>query len=528
MSGRQKLPQEELEVHNLLSPSASSTVSVSPGQRHPVANLPKNDHSYSNENNNNNNTNNNNNNNSKINQENLDTFKSMFKQMNNFINKIDDSGDLKNQIRKECFGSSDSDEVQSGDEEFETDDETRADRIVEDLPMNNPTKQVSFFGVHVNEPKSSEDELPYGTQGRAPFEIGALEESSATHPVVDENNNNSKNNNHKNSVTVPSVIVNSAAPVEATAPVRAPIEPIITIKPALSSSIAAASGSSAPDPASVTNLPDPSLPMPTSRPPKNWDPDPSVLLWASKTLESCEWTKEDREFFVNKFSTDPDHDPLFSAVPNPPDLLAAIKSPELVDKDFLFKRAETENFLFSANEDLACGFRPLLEVLSDLKDKGMNETRTKLAYVFQSMSSAICKISRSRRELGRRFVPLDSAPALFKNKPSPQCLFGSNSLESAIEKAVEAKKVNKDLIYVPRKRKSSFNYPSSGSRLLGKIYKGKFQRSSNSYNNNKQYDRRKFFPEKQDSRRRQRRGGRRSWNQNWNQSKKNTNQRNYK
>ena len=92
MSGRQRLPQEELEVHNLLSPSASSTVSVvdiPPGQRHPVANLPNNDHSYSNENNI-----------SKINQENLDTFKSMFKRMNTFINKIDDSGNLKNQIRK--------------------------------------------------------------------------------------------------------------------------------------------------------------------------------------------------------------------------------------------------------------------------------------------------------------------------------------------------------------------------------------------------------------------------------------------
>ena len=171
------------------------------------------------------------------------------------------------------------------------------------------------------------------------------------------------------------------------------------------------------------SLPDPSLPLPSTRPPKNWDPDPSVLLWASKTRDSCEWTKEDREFFAAKFSTDPDYDHMFSAIPNPPDLLAAIKSPELLDKDFLFKRAETEDFLFSANEDLACGFRPLLEVLSSLKDKGMNDTHTQLAYMFQSMSSAICKISRSRRELGRRFVPLDSAPALFKNKPSPQCLF---------------------------------------------------------------------------------------------------------
>ena len=295
----------------------------------------------------------------------------MFKRMNTFINKIDDSGNLKNQIRKECFGSSDSDEVQEGDEEFETVETDDENELEENFSINIPKKQVSFFGVHVNEPKSSEDgnELPYGTQGRAPFEVGAPKNLSAAHPVVDENNNISKNDNHKNDVSVPSVNDNSAAPVEDSTPVRAPIETIVTIKPASASSIAAASGSSAPDhnSANVSNLPDPSLPMPTSRPPKNWDPDPSVLLWASKTLDSCEWTKEDREFFVSKFSTDPDHDPMFSAVPNPPDLLAAIKSPELLDKDFLFKRAETENFLFSANEDLACGFRPLLEVLSSLK-----------------------------------------------------------------------------------------------------------------------------------------------------------------
>ena len=506
MSGRQKLAQEELEVHRVLSPSASSTDSAPPGQRHPVANQ-NNDHSYSNVN-------------SKNNQENLDKFKSMFKEMKTFITKIDDSGALKNQIMQECFGSSgpDDEEEQFGDEEYDTDDENEMEN---DLPEHKP-KQVSFFGVDVNEQKSSEDELPYGTQGRAPSVVGAPENSSAAHPV-DENNNN---NNHKNTtLTVPSsssVIVDSVAPVEATAPGRAPIEDNINTVPAMSSSVAAAAPTPAISP-SVT-LPDPSLPLPSTRPPKNWAPDPSVLQWASVTQETCEWSKEDRDFFASKFSTDPVYDYMFSAVPNPPELLAAIKSPELLDKDFLFKRAETEDFLFSANEDLACGFRPLLEALSSLKDKGMNETRQQLAYVFQSMSSAICKISRSRRELGRRFVPLDSAPALFKNKPSPQCLFGSNSIESAIEKAVESKKVNKDLVYIAKKRKS-FNYPSSSSRSISKIYKGKFQRPYSNYNNYNKYDRRKFFPEKQDSRRRQRRGGRRSWYQNQNQNKKPQNPR---
>ena len=93
-------------------------------------------------------------------------------------------------------------------------------------------------------------------------------------------------------------------------------------------------------------MPDPDLPLPTTRHPKNWEPDPSVIAWATKISDICEWTKEDRDFLSAKFSSDPANDYLFSAMPNPPDLLNAIKSPELLKRDYLFKRAETEQFYF--------------------------------------------------------------------------------------------------------------------------------------------------------------------------------------
>ena len=64
-----------------------------------------------------------------------------------------------------------------------------------------------------------------------------------------------------------------------------------------------------------------------------------------------------------------------------------------------------------ANQDLSYGFRTLLEVMSSMKDrKDMKETHQLLAYVFQSMASATCRLSRGRRELGQGFVPLDTAP----------------------------------------------------------------------------------------------------------------------
>ena len=210
-------------------------------------------------------------------------------------------------------------------------------------------------------------------------------------------------------------------------------------------------------------LPDASLPLPSLRPPMNWDPDPSVLSWAISTLDTCEWSKEDRETIIKEFSPNEAFDHIFTAVPNPPELLAAIKHKDNIERDFLFKRAETEHHLFSAAEDLSCGLRPLIEVISDLKGKNMDKTRNLLAKVVQSMASASCKISRGRRELGRRFVPFETAPSLFKNKPSHQCLFGGSSIDAAVQKASDSKKVNKDLVFVPRKKAQPFRGAGSSS-----------------------------------------------------------------
>ena len=285
---------------------------------------------------------------------------------------------------------------ESSEEDYYDEDESQD----EDLPMSGPKCSIPF-GLNVNEPQlgAGSSTVP-GTDAPAQSFVPGAAQSSSLQFNKD----------------APGPCASSAAPV-------------------------------------APPLPDASLPLATDRPPKNWEPDPSVLAWASKSLDSCEWTKEDRKVFAEKFSPDPSHDHLFSAVRNPPDLLAAIRSPDLLTRDFLFKRAEAEQFLFSANEDLASGLRPLIHVLSDLKGKDMEETRVNLAYVFQSMASAICHLSRGRRELGRRFVPSDSASILFSNKPSHYCIFGYNSIDMAMEKTVEAKKINKDLVHVPKKRK---------------------------------------------------------------------------
>ena len=118
----------------------------------------------------------------------------------------------------------------------------------------------------------------------------------------------------------------------------------------------------------IAPVPDAGLPSLSLCPPLNWHPDLEDLAWAIETLDLCKWSKKDRDVFEKKYSSSPEHDHLFKAVKNPPDLLNAIRSPDLVAWDYLFKRADnTEQFLYNANKDLACGFRPLVDLLTSLK-----------------------------------------------------------------------------------------------------------------------------------------------------------------
>ena len=314
----------------------------------------------------------------------------------------------------------------------------------EELPIAQP-----LFGVNINEQSSR---------------VEAVEGAYA--PYRD---NLPCNSNLLNSRDAPVEVLvppsTAAAPsqnVLINAPKNAPI--IADNNPVTSGNVPLASGATpGTSNATLLPLPDASLPLPSLRPPKNWDPDPSVLSWAVSTLDTCEWSKEDRDSIVKEFSPNEAFDHIFTAVPNPPDLLAAIKHKDNLDRDYLFKRAETESLLYSAAEDLSCGLRPLVEVLSDLKDKNMDHTRNLLAKVFQSMASASCRLSRGRRELGRRFVPLETAPSLYRNKPSHLCIFGGSSIDAAVREASESKKVNKDLVYVPKRKAQPFRGSGSSS-----------------------------------------------------------------
>ena len=158
-----------------------------------------------------------------------------------------------------------------------------------------------------------------------------------------------------------------------------------------------------------------------------------------------------------------------------------MKHPLTKERDYLFHRYEAESHFYSANMDLSAGLRPLLEVLSNTKDMSdMKHNRNLLARVFQAMASSSSHMSRGRRELGRPFVPLANAPALFRTKPSHFCLFGDKSLDEAVQKAVSKAKVNKDLVHVP-KRKRSQPFRASGPSGQSYSYGKSSQRYQSGY-----------------------------------------------
>ena len=122
-----------------------------------------------------------------------------------------------------------------------------------------------------------------------------------------------------------------------------------------------------PAPPVVQPQPDESLPRKQFRAPTNWNPCPSVLSWGSVTLTEYEMSEEDRKYFKEKYSPLEEHDPIFTAPPFPADLRPWLSHSDVKKSDYLFNRKETEDFLFDAQEDLACGLRPLLDLLSSMR-----------------------------------------------------------------------------------------------------------------------------------------------------------------
>ena len=238
----------------------------------------------------------------------------------------------------------------------------------------------------------------------------------------------------------------------------------------------------------VAVAPDPSLPQADSEIP-NWNLDPAVVSWADSCIDKIEWTSENRKAIYAEFTPPKDIEHLFQPVTMPQQIQDAMKDKTVIQHDYLFKRYTTETYLYNCNLDIVTSLRPLMEVISSTKDDP-NRARDHflLGQVFHGLASATVKLSRGRRELARRFVPLTNAPALYRTKPSHRSIFGGDSTQSAVDQAVKDSKQDKSLVFIPNKKQKTMPFRSPGLSGKGVQSYQKFQLSQqNPFPNQFQY-----------------------------------------
>ena len=197
----------------------------------------------------------------------------------------------------------------------------------------------------------------------------------------------------------------------------------------------------------------------------NWHPDQSTVDWALKMIDCIDWTAEDRKSLNAEFTPVPELAHLFTPVSMPPELLASMKHKNTLKQDYIFHRYATETFLYNATFDLVTAYKPLLSVISKLKNvPEQKENRYLLGKVFHGMISSAVKIAKGRRELVRRFVPLENAPALYKVNPTHNSIFGGTSIEEALTAASKETSRAKGLVYVPKKPQQPFRRSGASGR----------------------------------------------------------------
>ena len=268
----------------------------------------------------------------------------------------------------------------------------------------------------------------------------------------------------------------------------------------------------------ISDAPDADLPSVDPRPPAIWNPKAKIMKWVSDAVET-EWSPEDRKKIVDKFHPEEKYDHLLNPVKMPKKLYKAIKAPSVKQKDYLFNRSNTEKDLFNASSDLCASLRPLIEAVSLLDDKaGCGNIKNLIGTSMMGIFSANKKISRGRRELGRKCVRLDCADALYGVPPSHFSLFGGASDVEAAKTAKETTKADDTLVYAPKTKKfrpsTTQGFQNTGKQNFQNPY-FKNNYNNNNNNNNSNYKGKAWWYQNQPSRGRGRGKG-------WKNQKKHT------
>ena len=228
---------------------------------------------------------------------------------------------------------------------------------------------------------------------------------------------------------------------------------------------------------------DPDLePLETSS--QNFWPDQKVVDWVHSIVNK-KLTSEQQKTISDRYIHDPVLNDIFSPIRLNKSIRNSLNSKAQKDKDgFYFNRNDCEKHLFKGQTLFGLAYAPIMKALSKLLELPDNtiakEARKMLGDGLKGMSEGWHEITSARRELVREFVRKDIQPYLYSYDFTHNQIFGGESIEAQVAKAVEEAKKDKAFIHKPAFRSASgSSYQSTSQGFRGK---GSFSRGGSNSN----------------------------------------------
>ena len=222
-----------------------------------------------------------------------------------------------------------------------------------------------------------------------------------------------------------------------------------------------------------TSAVDPDLP-PLESSSQNFWPDQLVVDWVRSCVNK-KMTAEEQKTLADKYIHDPSLNDIFSPIRLNKSIRNSLNSKSQKDKDgYYFNRNECEKHLFKGQTMFGLSYAPVMKALSKLLELPDNavakEARRLLGDGLKGMSEGWHEITSARRELVREFVRGDIQPYLYSYKFTHNQIFGGESIESQVAKAVDEAKKDKAFIHKPafRLASGSRNQSASSGGFRGK------------------------------------------------------------
>ena len=193
-------------------------------------------------------------------------------------------------------------------------------------------------------------------------------------------------------------------------------------------------------------------------------PSKRVTKWVRNAMDK-KLTNDELKTFEKSYSHDPSLDDIISPIKSIKALTDPIKCKATQESDGKdFDRYSCEKRLYKGQSLIGLSLAPFMKALTKLQDvPGSSEARTIFGDGLRVLFEGWHEITYARRELYRCVVKRDIQTHLFANTPTHNQMFGGESIEGQVAKAITASKDKTSFIFTPSFRSNSSTYRSQAS-----------------------------------------------------------------